>query len=226
MAKCGAKTGGTISLTYCGVPGLKKFDKISNVLTNNLSMSKVLTFSQYFPSYHPQRGEKTFFIERIWKGLNTKNIHDGEYTIYSNVPRQTKNGNWQIPVSWRDLMNDETFFPKFHTIRAGYRWKAGEKFSPRVWSGQPYNSKQIIIAPDTEIIKTWKFEMKPKLWFDECEYYINGKKFGGDELEEVAKNDGLSIIDFACWFAGKKAASSKRKPFEGQVICWDKNINY
>ena len=23
--------------------------------------------------------------------------------------------------------------------------------------------------------KIWDFEMKPKLWFDECEYYINGK---------------------------------------------------
>ena len=32
-------------------------------------MSKVITFSRYFPSYHPRKGEPTFFVEKIHWGL-------------------------------------------------------------------------------------------------------------------------------------------------------------
>jgi hypothetical protein len=45
-------------------------------------------------------------------------------------------------------------------------------------------------------------------------------------LVEVAKNDGLGIIDFAIWFAGSNAASSKRKPFNGQILCWNDAVDY
>jgi hypothetical protein len=68
--------------------------------------------------------------------------------------------------------------------------------------------------------------MKPKPWFDECQYFINGKRFGGHELVEVAKNDGLNMMDFACWFAGENAASSSRKPFKGQIPCWNMEVDY
>jgi len=183
---------------------------------------KVITFSEKFPAYHPQAGEKTFFAEKIWKGLPI----EGEYTIWSKYPRLMKSGEWQVPHLWRDMMLDKKFTPKYHTIRAGQRWKAGDWFSPRVWSAKPYASKQIEFAPQLQIKKTFGFEMHPFLWFDECEYFINGKRYGGDELTEVAKNDGLGIMDFACWFAGPNAASTKRKSFVGQIICWDESINY
>jgi hypothetical protein len=175
-------------------------------------MSKVRTFSRFFPVGHPKEGEKTFFVEKIYSALGV----GGEYL---HIP---------IPDVDNFLYNhDENYFePKLHTIRAGKHFKVGDFFSPRVWSGKPYTSKQITIADDIQIKKIFDFEMKPKLWFDECEYYINGKRYGGDELVEVAKNDGLDIMDFAFWFAGNMAASTKRKPFNGQILCWSESVEY
>lgn len=52
-------------------------------------------------------------------------------------------------------------FPSYHPIipsapvTAG---KVGDKFSPRVWSGKPYRSKMITIAPDIEVKQIWDFE--------------------------------------------------------------------
>lgn len=118
------------------------------------------------------------------------------------------------------------FEPKKHTIRAGNRWKVGDKFSPRIWSERPYRSPQIKICDDIEVVKVYKFEMKPALFFDECQFYVDGNRIIGDDLELVALNDGLSIQDFICWFAGPMLASSTRKPFNGQIICWDNNVDY
>lgn len=59
-----------------------------------------------------------------------------------------------IPKELEEVFNHDKFingFSKEHTIRKGKRWKVGDKFSPRIWSGKPYKSKQIILAPDTEI---------------------------------------------------------------------------
>lgn len=180
-------------------------------------MSRVLTFSTVFPSYHPKKGEPTFFVDKIWNGLDRD--------VYDLFPYSE--GYFALN-KWDSKEADERakLSPKHHTIRAGKRWKVGDKFSPRIWSSKPYASNQIIIADDIEVKKVFDFEMKPKLWFDECEYYINCKRYGGDELVEVAKNDGLDIIDFACWFSGGKAAYSKRKPFIGQIICWSETIQY
>ena len=180
-------------------------------------MSKVITFSRYFPSYHSKKGEHTFFVEKILNGIKPKQ-ENGLVDIHL------------LPEPVQEIINDfqmlcEPTDIKYHTIRSGKRWKVGDKFSPRVWSGKPYASKQITIADDIEVKKIWNFEMKPALWFDECEYFIDGVLCNGNILE-VAKNDGLDIIDFAVWFEGKKAASSKRKPFFGQIICWNENINY
>src|SRR5687768_15361241 len=107
---------------------------------------KVMTFSTRFPSYHPKKNSPTLFVEKIWKGLNIS----ADYSVWTNKPRQMKDGNWQLPHMWRDMMNDTTFLPKYHTIRAGNRWKVGDVFSPRFWgsdvnpkSGRtgPYQSK-------------------------------------------------------------------------------------
>jgi hypothetical protein len=32
-------------------------------------MSRVITFSRVFPSYHPRKGEATFFVESVLKSL-------------------------------------------------------------------------------------------------------------------------------------------------------------
>jgi len=161
-------------------------------------MSRVMTFSTVFPSYHPKAGEPTYFVEKIWQSIGLPEfeyIKDLQYEAWG----------FRIPDG-----------AKHHTIRAGHRWKVGDKFSPRVWSGKPYQSKQIIIAPDIEVKKVWDFE----LTFDDL-YYVGGKLYAysssHDALEYLAKNDGLSQVDLLNWF---------NKPFTGQIICWNDSIEY
>lgn len=168
-------------------------------------MAKVITFSMAFPSYHPKAGQPTFFVEKFLNSIYNEHWFDTEFPelIFGS------------PIS-----DDK----KHHTIRAGNRWKVGDKFSPRVWgtdinpkSGRsgPYHSKQIIIAPDIEIKKVWDFEIKTdgRIYTS----FINGDNVSQDKMEVVAMNDGLSLSELYNWF---------NKSFEGQIICWNENINY
>lgn len=157
-------------------------------------MSKVLTFSRVFPSYHPRKGEPTYFVEKVVKSLHW----DRPYP----------------PVDIRADFDSDVYInarAKHHTIRAGHRWKAGDMFSPRVWSGKPYASKQIQFAPDIEVKKVWSFYKDEYKW---CML----EQFN---LESIAFNDGLSVVDFLDWFT-----LAPGKTFDGQIICWNENINY
>lgn len=168
-------------------------------------MARVITFSRVFPKGHPKAGKETNFIQKIWTAIK--------------VP---------LPCSVHaDQLNEEmmklflgSWRPKYHTIRAGHRFKVGDKFSPRVWSGKPYASKQIIIADDIEVKKTWDVEMDENQIISIDGKYIHEfddlMKF--DSWERLAINDGLSLDDFLCWF--------DKLPFKGQIICWNENINY
>jgi len=53
----------------------------------------------------------------------------------------------------------------------------------------------------------------------QCVVTINGKPFY--KLEQLANNDGLTLEDFIHWMYNKK-----EEAFEGQIICWDENIEY
>jgi len=176
-------------------------------------MSRVITFSRTFPAYHPKAGEPTFFVEKIWKGIYDINGNgydpSGGYQDYHD--------NHFHPMG-KGLKNIHKFAPKYHTIRAGNRWKVGDKFSARVWSGKPYNSKQIIIAPDMEVKKVWDFEMDLN-----CIYSINGKYTEEQTDYNLALNDGLTEIEMQFWFMPNM---NKPKEFKGQIICWNENINY
>lgn len=179
---------------------------------------RVIIVSRYFLKSHPRAGEPTHFVEKIWKGLDTGNHRDGEYSIWAKHPRQMKTGEWQLPHVWRDKMCDDKFYPKYHTIRAGNRWKVGDTFSPRIWSDKPYQSKQIVFAPPIEIKKVWDFEM------DECGVFaVGGFYLDNDKYEELAKNDGLTEADTFKWFMPNY---DKPKPFKGQIICWNEKIEY
>ncbi|MES2382366.1 MAG: hypothetical protein V4538_15070 [Bacteroidota bacterium] len=176
-------------------------------------MSRVITFSRVFPSYHPRKGEPTNFVEKIWKGLDKLNLTGEELDRCIN----------DYFVSADELCSYNSIHSKYHTIRAGNRWKVGDKFSPRVWSGKPYASKQIIIAPDIEIKKVWDLEIEvgKEYWFFKLngEDISNGKEdFNIDEFTEtLAKNDGLELSDFLNWFP---------KSVKAQIICWNENIKY
>ena len=95
--------------------------------------------------YHSKRGQPTYFQEKLWAGL-------------ADILPDFQIPNRCIGWDWHEYYNG---FPKYHTIRSGNRRKVGDKFSPRIWSGKPYNSKQITIAEDLEIKKVWDFMKCP-----------------------------------------------------------------
>jgi hypothetical protein len=156
-------------------------------------MSKVITFSRFFPKYHPKAGQPTYFVEKLLSSINYK---------YYDEDRQ-----------FNPRLSVDGFEPKHHTIRKGNRWKVGDKFSPRVWSGKPYNSKQIIICPDIEIKQVFNFtkDLISDKW------YVNGVEMSSAERIDLAQNDGLLYKDLLDWF---------QKPFNGQIICWSDAVSY
>lgn len=164
---------------------------------------RVLTFSTHFPKGHPKEGKQTFFREKIWAGLADR--ADG-----FKIPDEITDWDWHEYYNAR---------PKWHTIRAGNRWKVGDKFSPRIWSGKPYASKQIEFAPPIEIKKIWTFEM------DLCGVYsIDGSYVFSDEANALlAKNDGLTEADLYKWFMPNH---NKPKEFKGQILCWNESVDY
>lgn len=112
---------------------------------------------------------------------------------------------------------------KGHTIRGGNHWKAGDFFSPRVWSGRPYASKQIEIMPPLEVVATYKVKIQYTdqrqslvIWLDNnLIQMIPLSAIPSMQQFPIAHNDGLLPADFIGWFP---------KPFEGQLICWDIGI--
>lgn len=165
-------------------------------------------FSQTFPSYHPKAGQPTYFVEKIWKYLSESNVKTSSDSS-QNFPDE-------VILKTGELIDPDTFFPKSHTIRAGNRWRENVFFSPRIWSGPPYRSKQILIAEEMQIKKTWNILILPSQ-----EVFINGEIFGfygSPEIEKLAHNDGLSGDEFQNWFS--------HLPFEGQIICWNPDLEY
>lgn len=156
-----------------------------------------MMFARTFPHYHPKKGQPTWFVEKICAGLADKGILAGD-------------------PFWKGLDCDFYKYyngvPKWHTIRAGSRWKVGDYFKPLIWSGKPYRSKTIQIASPIMVEKEWKILMTAV-----GHVYVNGRIF--EQLEILAKNDGLTGDDLNDWFPANKH-------FEGQIICWNKNIEY
>ena len=161
-------------------------------------MAKVITFSRVFPAYHPKAGEQTYFVEKIWESMWSDTSIGEPYLD-------------NLPVEYLNFRR-HTYPAKKHTIRLGERWHIGEKFSPRVWSGKPYASKQIAFASDIEILKIWDFEIKNGL------LYIDGKGIM-NEVFMLAANDGLDAPDLLQWL-------KHPKPFSGQIICWSDDVQY
>lgn len=174
-------------------------------------MSKVITFSRVFPSYHPKAGQPTYFVEQIQNSLISCNW---EINLYEGI---------NPPMQFLESLTKENVGYKHHTIRAGNHWKVGDKFSPRVWSGKPYNSKQIAFAPDIEIKKVWDIVVEKDNFQNEngsilivTKIFIEGVH-KTENYEKLAANDGLGIDDLCAWFT---------KPFSGQIICWNDKIEY
>lgn len=109
---------------------------------------------------------------------------------------------------------------KIHTIRYNgndvwaKRYKdimEGRKYlSLRQWTGRPYNSEQREIAK-VEKIGLQKVTMTYSSGDSLPQVWIDGKP---QDIEAVAKNDGMTVEEFVEWFFG----SSKENIFEGVVI--------
>lgn len=164
---------------------------------------KQMMFARTFPAYHPKAGQPTHFIEKIWAALADM----GKVETVIDAPAHEYFERFPA-----DFQSDYVGKPKWHTIRAGERWKVGDMFSPRVWSGKPYRSKTITIAPPITVEKIWRVLMT-KIGI----IYIDGRIF--EKVEILAANDGLTGDDFNDWFPANQH-------FEGQIICWNKNIEY
>ena len=188
-------------------------------------MAKVITFSRQFPSYHPKAGQPTYFVEKVLRSVceDMEHIRRYEYTLEI---LQTIGG---YDITKLGLRAIDLFDPKHHTIRAGHRFKAGDWFSPRVWSGKPYNSKQIQFAPDIRIPKTWDYKMAFHRVNGEVNLYafVNDILVETPKAEMIASNDGLTLQDFSNWFCRKGQKFIVGLPiFDGQIICWNESIEY
>ncbi len=210
-------------------------------------MARVITFSTKFPSYHPRKGD-TNFLEKVLISLYPNNTYymvkcenchwQGMSCACEGGGAIADTGDFSDPLCPKCFSNkldgdcddlgyykeDENNWPKHHTIRAGNRWKVGDKFSPRVWSAKPYASPQITIAPDVEIKKLWDIRIfksgdvniRLKTETGSISYWCSIDSPG---FKKLAENDGLSVSDMAAWF--KMPCT-----FKGQIICWNDSIQY
>lgn len=168
-----------------------------------------LIFSQRYPSYHPKAKQPTYFVEAILtqQGINW---HDPNYlelliTLNPNLSHAV------LHRFWENLSSATAIPPKHHTIRGSFRIKHGQQITPRVWSGTPYRTKQITFAPPIEIVYTIGIAYSPKRG-----WYMKQAQ-ATTIITTIARNDGLAFADFAAWF---------NKPFAGQIICWNNEIQY
>lgn len=152
---------------------------------------KVIMVSKSFLKGHPKAGEPTHFLSKIENAL--------------------------IGISDIELMPCDY---KKHTIRAGKRFKEGERVSLRYWSDKPYRSKQIEFA-QVIIRKVYDIEINIGFVTDDRNigsYFhnitINDELINSNwTIQRLANNDGLTLIDFFDWF-------KNCKNFDGQIICW------
>lgn len=174
-------------------------------------MSRIITFSRTFPSYHPKAGQPTYFVEKIWKSLCGVS---NEYTD----PFMTD--EYKKSIVWGYQLVEGI---KHHTIRAGHSFNVGDKLSPRVWSGKPYRSKMIQFAPDIEVKKVWDFDAEG------TDFFLSGKHefthSEGFDFSQVENNDGLLSGELFDWICLSPEFNKSNK-FTGQIICWNENINY
>jgi hypothetical protein len=175
---------------------------------------RVLTFSRFFPANHPRKGDPTLFVQKILSSL----IDIGHISM-SRTIEIGKELNLVGYRSWEELRGLR-YEPKNHTIRTGNRWKEGDFFSPRIWTGKPYASKQKEFVHPVEIKKVWPFEVD-----ENGVASIDGTYLFGEEDENMlALNDGLSWEDFSNWII--MPCFRKEKAFDGQIICWNPEIEY
>jgi len=196
---------------------IKILDFNEKVKSGNITEEEVIAFLKFIYPTAERKEKNEILKQRI---LN-KEISPEEFEKFINLLLSRILKYHHLETFFLKL-NPEIVANKLHTIRGGYRFSAGEKFTPVVWSGKPYNSPQIIFFDDIEVVKTYEFMSEKS--HDKYYYNITSKDGnqeirkglieGDDMFSLIAKNDGLSTPDFTEWFEGDG------KDFSGQIICW------
>lgn len=175
---------------------------------------KVLTFSRTFPKGHPKAGAQTYFVEKIWNSFR-----NSSYCLPYDMAKFAENYPFKGDEYLQACQRIKTIGSKHHTIRNGHRFKPGDMVSLRVWSDKPYRSPQIEFA-QVEVKKTW--DIKIAIGHTWWSFHIDNKLI--NDVEPIAINDGLTIDDFIEWFTIHPKSIGKE--FNGQIICWNENIEY
>lgn len=184
-------------------------------------MSKVIIISRHFPAYHPQAGSPTFFVEKFYNAFYEDALNNRFQMPFEDDLIELNREKHKVDIfGFKDSLirgRSDKFAPKYHTIRKGKRWKAGDMFSPRVWSDVPYDSQQIILAPDQQLKQVWDFEivMEDGLPIR----YIDGMEISYGTVEKLSINDGLTVDEMYHWF-------KQPSEFSGQILCWNDKISY
>lgn len=181
-------------------------------------MSRVTTFSRYFPAYHSRAGEPTNFVLQTLRSL----LH-WSAPLPDNISECVPGLETEDVAFWMS----GNYPAKHHTIRAGKSAKVGDVFSPRIWSGRPYASKQIQFAPDITLYRVFDFELV--LTDDAPLVVIDGEVYcqaltHSPRMKALAANDGLSAADMLEWFGIHP--KRKAKGFSGQIRCWNESVEY
>ena len=126
---------------------------------------------------------------------------------------------WPDLIDWSIINEPEiTFLSKGHTIRPGSRWKKGEQFSPRVWAGAPYRSKQVAFLPALTVVDVFDIKISYTaqdsivVWMDNKLIFMQPRSRYTLKYFDIARKDGLEVDNWMAWFPNE---------FTGQLICWD-----
>lgn len=162
-----------------------------------------LGVSRTFPTTHPRKGTSTHFISKIRHATCLKLDFCGKKT---SIACEICDYEFECAIS-----------KKLHTIRGNYPlWEKRMKEVQEgravtelfYWSGKPYNSPQVVFATldkDSgcgvqELKFVWKDINHPWLYSEEI---ASGSSVCGHfSINDISKNDGLSLEDFKAWFKG------------------------
>jgi hypothetical protein len=153
-------------------------------------------------------GKPTFFIEKIWAGLD--DFQRSFKFDYEKDYKKKFGKEWDKP---------DNVLPKIHTIRKGLGWKEGMLID--FWVNAR-TKNMFRFAPKIEVQSIQTFKLEYYSNFDLFRIKIDGVTVfdGGktdnvwslDELEKFCQNDGFaSSDDFLEWFD---------KDFGGKIIHW------
>lgn len=150
-----------------------------------------IKFSRQYPAYHAFAGTETNFIEKI---LSNPSIEA--------IPSECFESEF-YNLKCRD------FKPKKTTVRAGNRWKKGDWFQPKAWTGKPYRSKPVAFCIPLQVLEVEPYQIDAR-----GIHHLSHQILGGKELTEISVLDGFEYLaDFNAWFNLKRGET-----FKGQRI--------